>query len=222
MSEQCLNTIINENFNKLKKEHEGLVKYAGHIFKKNGGAQFTGQTIEDYQQDALMEMWRICNRYAVREKNGKKEVRSYSELKKLFKNSLWTKNKYIYRKMHFKKNVASFVSLNVETKNKDNDSFIENVISKPAEQFIKQDAIDKINLNDLKERFSAWLLNSDNVNKNDLAVYDLLCKKNTSARIIKHSDMGKILNMKQAHVVSSLNKLRKLFISFKEESFVNE
>ena len=109
MSEQCIDTLINDNFNRLQKEHEGLIKYAGLIFTKNGGAQFRGQTLEDYRQDALMEAWKICNKYSLKENDGKTEPRKYSEIKKIFKGTLWTKNKYYYRKMHFRKNKASFV-----------------------------------------------------------------------------------------------------------------
>ena len=212
-------TVVKEHFNKLMTEHASLIKYAGHIFMVNGAGQFNSESIDDYKQEALIDAWKICNKYAVRTTKVGQEIRPYSEIKKLFKNALWTRNKYVYRKMHFKKYAARLV--NLHKANEENESFLDNIISKPEEQFIKENLLDKINIKELKERFMQWLSTCGEVSKNDLDVYDLLMG-NKNVRVVKQTDIAKHLGVKHAQVISSINKLKRLFVSFKEESLTDE
>jgi hypothetical protein len=121
--------------------------------------------------------------------------------------------------MHFKKYTAKMV--NLHKVKEENESFLDNIISKPEEQFIKESLLDKVHLNELKERFSHYLASCGEASKNDLDVYDLLIG-NRNVRVVRQTDIAKHLELKHAQVISSINKLKRLFSSFKEENLTDE
>jgi len=217
-----------DKFSLIVRKTAGLIKFAGNKFiyylKTSNNNKLSYITIDDYSQEAKMMLWNII------EKNPDKPL---IEIYKIFKTALWRITICYFRKSRLKKNLGADITIPSKVGDDDtvyDESFDAIIYKCGGNRSGSNNSLDNIDRDDLKEKFSEYVVNSLDVEdaqifnliahpQEDFLKYCYSCcysKKKKHKDVISQSNIASYLKVSISHVHNRIKKLTKAFAEFKE------